>query len=336
MAILTIDQGQTKTIALVLEQDGRILGVGKAQGASHFKVGLARASQAMQEAAKNALIDGNLKPDAITEVCGGIAAANWPEEIAMLEEELRRAFGVNKAVVINDCVIALRAGTDSDDAIVLCTGSGMNSAVFAGGKLALVYNNYIGLYDQGSEGIGARAFKAAFESHMHCGEKTTLEKRLMDHFGIHDMDRLMLAFYRNQLPKPLKEVARIVFEEAMHNEPAALEVLYSFGKSISQYVIGAVRRFQMDPSVLRVILSGGVFKNENPLLYETVCSQIHRVYANIRIEQSFYEPIIGAALMALDERGPKTDKAHETVKEEARRLGLVRCLAEKGEAECRL
>ena len=178
--------------------------------------------------------------------------------------------------------------------------------------------------DLGSEGLGARAFRAAFESHMHCGEKTTLEKRLMDHFEIHDMDRLMLAFYRNQLSRPLKEVAQIVFEEAAHNEPAALEILYSFGKSISQYVIGAVRRFHMDPSRFRVILSGGVFKNENPLLYETVCSQIHRVYANIRIEQSFYEPIIGAALMALDERGPKTDEAHERVKKEAQRLGLVR------------
>ena len=75
----------------------------------------------------------------------------------------------------------------------------------------------------------------------------------------------------------------------------------------------------MDPSRFRVILSGGVFKNENPLLYETVCSQIHRAYANIRIEQSFYEPIIGAALMALDERGPKTDEAHERLRREERR-----------------
>lgn len=336
MAILTIDQGQTKTIALVLSEDGSILGVGMAEGASHFKVGLERASRAMQEAARRALAQGNLKAEDITEVCGGIAAANWPDEIAMLEEELRRAFCVEKAVVLNDCVIALRAGTDSDDAIVLCTGSGMNSAVFAGGKLALVYNNYIDMYDQGSEGIGARAFKAAFQSHMHYTDKTTLEERLMDHFGIHDMDQLMLAFDRNQLPRPLKEVAQIVFEEAAHNEPAALEVLYSFGKSISQYVIGAVRRFDMDPSRFKVILSGGVFKNENPLLYETVCSQIHRAYANIRIEQSFYEPIIGAALMVLDERGAKTDEAHERVKAEARRLGLVRCCkGREGEESCR-
>lgn len=324
MVILTIDQGQTKTIALLLKEDGNILGIGHAGGASHFKDGLAKASAMICEAAECALSQAGLTAADITEVYGGIAAANWPEEVNMLEEELRRVFSVEKVTVVNDCVIALRAGTDSDNAIVLCTGSGMNSAVFTDGRLSLVYNNYIDLYDQGSEGLGARAFQAAFQSHMHSAPPTTLSQRLMDHFGIQDMDRLMLAFYRNQLTRPLKEVAEIVFEEAAHNEPAALEVIYSFGKSVSQYVIGAVRRFEMDPEEFEVILSGGVFKNPNPLLYETVCSQIHRVYANIRIKQSFYEPIIGAALMALDQMGGKTDARHENCKNEARRLGMIR------------
>lgn len=324
MAILALDQGQTKTVALLLSKEGSILGIGWAGGASHFKDGLAKASEKMREAAGKALEDAGLAQKDIEQVYGGIAAANWPEEIAMLQEELKRAFGVERVDVRNDCVIALRAGTDSDNAIVLCTGSGMNSAVFVKGKLEFVYNNYIDLYDQGSEGLGARAFQTVFESHMGCKPPTTLAGRLMDHFGIHEMDRLMLAFYRNQLPKPLKDVAQIVFEEAAHNEPAALEIIYAFGKSISRYVTGAVKRFGVDPAEFKVILTGGVFKNENPLLYETVCSQIHRTYANIRIEQSFYEPIIGAAFLALDELGPKNDAAHERCKKDARERGLIR------------
>lgn len=322
--ILAIDQGQTKTIAMILDQDGRVYGVGNAEGASHFKEGLARACSMIRAAAENALASAGLNRSDITEVFGGIAGANWSEEVEMLRDELRRIFAVEKATVVNDCVIALRAGTDSDNAIVLCSGSGMNSAVFAGGKLAFVYNNYIDLYDQGSEGLGARAFRAAFDAHMRSGPPTVLTQRLMDHFGICDMDRLMLAFYRSQLPRPLKEVAEIVFEEASRNEPAALEIIYSFGKSVSRYVIGAVRRFGMKPEECEVILSGGVFKNPHPLLCETVCSQIHRVYSNIRIRQSYYEPIVGAALMALDRRGTKFDEAHERCKQDARQRGMIR------------
>lgn len=324
MAILAIDQGQTKTVVLIASEHGEILGLGMAGGASHYKEGLKKASDMIQEAAKAALCEADLTMDQVSEVCGGIAGANWPDEVEMLEQELKRIFLVERAVVWNDCVIALRAGTDSDNAIVLCTGSGMNSAVFAEGKLQLLYNNYIDLQDQGSEGLGARAFREAFQSHMCSKTPTTLGRRLMEHFEIEDMDLLMLSFYRNQLPKPLKDVAQIVFEEAAHNEPAALEVIYAFGKSISQYVIGAVRRFHVPPEEFRVILTGGVFKNENPLLCETVCSQIHRVYANIKIEQSFYEPIIGAVLLSLDEKGDKTDAAHLRCKESAREKGLIR------------
>lgn len=330
MSILTIDQGQTKTIALLASEKGDILGIGKAPGVSHYVEGLEKASKMMLLATDEALNAADADKEDITEVWGGIAGANWPEEVEMLETELKRVFQVEKAVVINDCVIALRAGTDSDNAIVLCTGSGMNSAVFVQGELKLVYNNYIDLNDQGSEGIGARAFRNVFQSHMQYKSPTTLAKRLMEYYEFEEMDKLMLAFYRNQLPKPLKNAAQIVFEEAAHNEPAALESIYSFGKSISQYVIGAVRRFRVEPKEFKVILTGGVFKNENPLLYETVCSQIHRVYANIKIEQSYYEPIIGALLLALDRRGPKNDEAHEHCKESAFRQGMIRC-TEKGD-----
>ncbi|HIS30823.1 MAG TPA: hypothetical protein IAB44_04625 [Candidatus Limivivens intestinipullorum] len=324
MAILAIDQGQTKTAALLLSEEGEILGTGKAGGASHYKDGLAKASGMMQEAADMAIQDAGLQKEAISQVYGGIAAANWPDEIEMLQEELKRRFSVQKADVVNDCVIALRAGTDSDNAIVLCTGSGMNSAVFVNGKLELVYNNYIDFYDQGSEGLSSRALREIFQSHMGCGPYTSLTEGMKEYFGIDDMDRLMLAFYRNQLPKPLKDACEVVFQEANKNDPTALEVIYEFGKSISQYVTGAVKRFQIEPAGFEVILSGGVFKNSNPLLYETVCSQIHRKYSNIPIKQSFYEPIIGAALLAFDEKGAKDDDAHERCKKEACARGLVR------------
>lgn len=324
MAILAIDQGQTKTIVMLAKENGEILGTGMAAGASHFKEGLKKASDMIRAAAEDAFRRTGLTYSDITEVWGGIAGANWPDEVETLETEIRRIFFAEKVRVYNDCVIALRAGTDSDNAIVLCTGSGMNSAVFVKGKLELLYNNYIDLQDQGSEGLGARAFRSAFQSHMHYKEATTLGQRLCDYFEIQDMDKLMLAFYRNQLPKPLKNVAQIVFEEAAHNEPAALEAIYSFGKSISQYVIGAVRRFQVVSADFTVILTGGVFKNENPLLYETVCSQIHRVYADIKIEQSFYEPIVGAVLLALDEKGAKHDEAHKRCKQSSTAQGIVR------------
>jgi Predicted N-acetylglucosamine kinase len=275
-------------------------------------------------AASEALAKAGLTIDDITRVAGGLAGANWPDEIEMLQNEMKRLFNVEHASVWNDCVVALRAGTDADNAIVICSGSGMNSAVFIDGRLHTVYNNYIELMDQGGEALGGRVFKSVFQSYMQIIEPTSLTERVMEYFGYTDMDSMLLAYQRNQLIKPLKDLSILLFEEADRNDPAALEIIYSYSKSISKYVTSAIKKYNIDTGVCIVVLSGGVFKAKNPLLHEAVCTHIHRVYSNLKIEQAKYEPVVGAALMELDKLGPKNDEAHELCKKEAERLNLVR------------
>ncbi len=324
MAILVIDQGVSKTFVLVVSESGEILGKGRSEGACHFTMGLKKAGDAIMAAAGDALGQAGLTVDDISRVSAGLAGANWPDEIIMLQNEMKKLFQVEHASVWNDCVIALRAGTDADNAIVLCSGSGMNCAVFLGGQPHAVYNNYVELMDQGGEGLGSRVLNAVFHSHMHVIEPTSLTKRVMDYFENKDMDSLLLAFQRHQLKKPLKDLSVILFEEAEHNDPASLEIIYSYSKSISKYVISAIKKYDIDPEDCVVTVSGGVFKAKNPLLFEALCTHIHRTYSNLKVEQARYEPVIGAALMELDMLGEKDDNAHKLCKEEAYKLGIVR------------
>lgn len=122
MAILAIDQGASKTSVLVALTDGRILGEGKAEGACYFNVGLEKAKSTIMAATSQALAQAGLTINDISTVIGGLAGANWPDEIEMLQKEMKSLFKVEKASIWNDCVIALRAGTDSDCGIVLCCG----------------------------------------------------------------------------------------------------------------------------------------------------------------------------------------------------------------------
>lgn len=324
MAILAIDQGVSKTSVLIVSESGKILGKGRSEGACHFTMGLKKAGDAIMAAAADALGQAGLTIDDISRVSAGLAGANWPDEIVMLRNEMKRLFNVEHASVWNDCVVALRAGTDADNAIVLCSGSGMNCAVFLGGQLHAVYNNYVELMDQGGEGLGGRVLNAVFHSYMHVTEPTSLTKRVMDYFENNDMDSLLLAYQRHQLKKPIKDLSVILFEEAGHNDPASLEIIYSYGKSISKYVISAIRKYDIDPEDCIVTLSGGVFKAQNPLLFEALCAHVHRIYSNLKVEQARYEPVVGAALMELDKLGAKDDSAHRLCKEEADKLGIVR------------
>lgn len=324
MTILAVDQGASKTSVLLVSGNGRILGTGNSEGACHFTMGLKKATDAIVAAASGALEEAGMSVGDISAVSGGLAGANWPDEIEMLENEMKRIFKVDNVSIWNDCVVALRAGTDADDAIVLCSGSGMNSAVFLGGRLHAVYNNYVELMDQGGEALGGRVFKTVFQSHMQVIHPTSLTKRVMEYFGYEDMDSMLLAYQRNQLTKPLKDLSIMLFEEADRDDHEALEIIYSYGKSISKYVTSAIKKYGVDPGNCTAVMSGGVFKAKNPLLFEAVCAHIHRKYSNLKIQQAKYEPVVGAALMALDKLGPKNDEAHEFCKKDAEKRQLLR------------
>src|ERR1700749_280650 len=107
MYSLGIDQGGTKTIAIVADDEGRILGKGISEGACHLFDGMPKAMAAVQSAATLALATAKVAARDLRAVSGGLAGANWPEEIVALETGLRALFPMENIRVYNDCIIAM-------------------------------------------------------------------------------------------------------------------------------------------------------------------------------------------------------------------------------------
>lgn len=326
MAILAIDQGGSKTAALVAGNDGSILGIGTGFGACHFSAGVETAMTAVAIASREALSQASMALTDITLISAGLAGANWPDEIQMLEAELRQRFGVENVAVYNDCVIALSGGTDNPNAIVLCGGTGLNCAVSTDTGVLRVYNNYIDDLDQGGGSLGARALLAVFQSQIGIQPPTVMTKMALDFFGLDSVDALLLAYQRNQLKKPLKDMAFLLFEAAGQCDQVALDVIYAFGESLSRYVIAGARMYGLIGKPFDVVLSGGIFKAKLPLLMDVISALVHRVapYANVINAQ--YEPVIGAAIMGLARAQGGCIEAcvRDTCHRSAEKLGLMR------------
>ena len=131
MHSLAIDQGGTKTVAIVADDEGHILGKGVGAGACHFFDGMPKAMTTVEAAARLALTQAGLAPRELHTVSAGLAGANWPEEIVALETGLRNMLAVDDVRVYNDCLIALRGGTARTRCAVLCAGTGLNAGLFA-------------------------------------------------------------------------------------------------------------------------------------------------------------------------------------------------------------
>jgi N-acetylglucosamine kinase-like BadF-type ATPase len=323
---LAIDQGGAKTVAIVGDDDGQILGKGVGAGACHFFDGMPAAMAAVETATNLALAQVGLGPRDLRAVFAGLAGANWPEEIVALETGLRGLLPVDKIHVCNDCLIALRGGTAQTRWAVVCAGTGLNVAVRLTDEPPMIYNNYIEDLDQGAKGLGARALQAVFLSKIGALPPTILTEIALSLFELDNVDSLLLAYQRKQLGKPVQALSAPLFEAAAKADELALEIIHQFGLSISRYPVAAIKKHSLQNAEIDIVLSGGLFKGNGALLVEAVGAEIHRVAANARVIDALYEPVVGAMLLVLDSkyRGDIPPAVMQNCHASAEKLSLLR------------
>jgi len=301
MYSLAIDQGGTKTAAILSDDDGHILGKGMGPGACHFFDGMPRAMAAVNDAAQAAFTQAGLSPKSLHAITAGMAGANWPEEIVALENGLHSLFPVDSIRVHNDCLIAMRGGTPASRCAVLCAGTGLNAAArFHDDEPPFVFNNYVEDIDQGAKGLGSRGLQAVFFSEIGALPPTVLTEMALRLFDLEKVDELLLAWQRKQLRKPIQDLSPLMFEAAKKSDAVALGIISQFGASSSRYPIAAIQKNKAQNLEMDIMLSGGLFKNKGTSLVETISTGIHRVAPKARIIEAAYEPVVGAMLMALD------------------------------------
>lgn len=321
--LFAVDQGASKTQALLLTEDGSILSAATTGGACYFAVGVETAFQALLEAAEQVTSLAGKSLSDITSVYAGMAGANWPDEFAMLHEEWKKRFHVEHVTVSNDSIIALRAGSGRENGIVLCAGSAFNCAVQVDGRAEEVLNNYVEGNDQGGTALGDRTLQAVFESRLGIREETVLTGRLLEYFGYDDVTALLLGRDRKTLRHQRRTVVPILLKAAEENDRVALDVVSEFSRSVSRYATSSLRRYGLVGKDCDVVLSGGVFKAETPLFFETIASEVHCVSQQARVVNAEFEPVVGAALLGLREIGA-APSALERCVQDARSMNLGR------------
>lgn len=325
MFFLGVDQGSTKTLAIVIRHDGAILGKGLGFGACHFFDGMPKAMAAVQQAANEALSQAGISSLDLNAISAGMAGANFPEEFAALETGLSDLFHTKDVVVYNDCLPALRAGTANPFSGVISAGTGLNVALRGPSGVLIVYNNYIEELDQGAGALGRRMLHAVFQSEIGILPSTGLTQRVLGYFGMRNVLDLLLAYQRHQLTQPVKDLCPLLFEVASKADSVALDIIANFGISVSRYILAGIRRFKLQDQSLDLVLSGGVFKSRSPLLVETISREILQIAPGARVIPAQFEPVVGAALFTLDHyyKGVLTGSVLGSCRSTAEKHGLL-------------
>lgn len=324
--IVAVDAGGSKTEAVALTRDGEVRGFRRGPGSSPDFEGLARAVQIIDEL--------------VTESAGGMPVAqaslyvsglDLPVEVTAFVAAIEGfAWAAPSTVVANDLFALLRAGTDEPNAIAVICGTGINAVgVRADGADArfAALGEISGDWGGGG-GLGAQALWHAARDADRRGPSTALTAAILAALSAPSIDVLIedLHFGRRNAAE-LVRLAPVVLAVARAGDGVAAGLVDRQAEEIAAYVRACVVRLDLQDATVPVVLGGGVIRSGDELLLERVRTRIAEVAPNARPEIYDGQPVVGAALLALDRVGASRaarDRARIEVGEAAARSLLSR------------
>ena len=320
--LLGLDQGGTKTHALVCDLQGNALALGSAPGCLHTVNGMQAALQCMGDAADMALQKIGAARRDIRYVSGGLTGIDYPYEQVLLTDELTRYFDARGVYVHNDCIGALYGGTFDVPSAVCCVGTGLN--VGGANKEGEVFQ--FGNYSNGPYGgggtIGQQALQHVFDAHIGKCPPTMMTRMFLDHTGCTDVDDLLLHRYRKHDVSPSK-LCPLVFEAAGKGDQAAADILLRHAESWAELTLCMAEQLDVHGDTgVTIVLSGSVFKGRPAIHIERIAQIISGRLPGAVIVPARYEPVVGGAVMGLQHAG--NPGWQDRMRKTAEALGLTR------------
>ncbi|RLF25178.1 MAG: ATPase [Thermoprotei archaeon] len=300
-----VDGGATKTICVISDKEGKILGVGRSGPSNYHIVGIEGAKRSLREAILSAIKDACVEIKKLEVACFGLAGVDYPEDKERAQKFIEELGLAEKVVVVHDTHIALMGATAGKPGVIVIAGTGSVSAgidekgryVRSGGW------GYI-LGDEGSAyDIARRGLIAALRARDGRGKPTVLVEKFMKALNLKHLEELIRKVYVERMgATEIASLAPIVSEAASEGDEVAREILDSAGRELALLAIAVIRRLNMEDKEFPIALIGGAFRAGEPLM-KAFKEEVLRVAPKAKITEPRYPPAVGALLIALQEAG---------------------------------
>jgi len=324
MRFVGVDAGGTKTHALVADESGEVLGIGRAGTGNWEGVGLDGALAALRQAVGEALSAARTSPREVTAAGYGLAGLDWPSDEARLRPLVEELGLSGPSVLVNDTFVALRAGAREPWGVVIVAGTG---TTVAGrnrrGEMARTPGLGYPFDDWGSApDLAQAALHAVARAYTGRGPATALSNRLVRLVGAADVADLLegVSRWRYNLFPLVADVVRALMEEADGGDGAAREIVLRAGRELGGGAVVVIRRLGMEDEEFDLVLAGGLFRSASPLLLDTLRGTVQAVAPGARPVRLDVPPVVGGVLLAMDAVGwAVTPEVRRRLEEGARR-----------------
>jgi len=301
-AVLAVDGGNSKTDLALVGIDGAVLALATGPQSSPHHVGL-DGSIAVLERLLEEAAPGARPAAAVGHLL--LAGADLPEEEAALQAAVAERGWAARTTVGNDTFAILRAGTERGWGIAVTCGAGINCVgVAPDGRharfpaLGAITGDWGGGYD-----VGLAALSAAARSEDGRGPATTLQEAVPAAFGLATPQELAEAIHLERIPlRDVTELAPVVLAEAERDDVAA-GIVDQLAFEVVAFVRVAATRLGLLDAPVDVLLGGGMLRPGHARLLAAIEQGLAGVGSGLFARVVSEPPIVGAALLGLDELG---------------------------------
>jgi 6-phospho-beta-glucosidase len=307
--VLAVDGGAVKTDLALVGSSGKLLALVRGGGSSPHYIGVdgfaALLGRLLTEAVALAGLPSTRRPIADSAMLM-VAGADLAEERDALRRRIEQLGWAQRLAVDNDTLALLRSGTERGWGVAIVCGSGINCIGVAPDGRQLRFpslGEITGDWGGGSD-VGLAALMAAARGADGRGPRTVLERTVPAHFKLAQPFDVGLAVHLGKIPSErLGELSRVAFVAAEDGDPVAAGIVRRVADEIVGFAAAAIRRLDLLDEALDVVLGGGLMRAASPEMIETIKSGVRDVAPAATVSVVKTGPIVGAALLGLDEMG---------------------------------
>ncbi|MDZ8105913.1 MAG: BadF/BadG/BcrA/BcrD ATPase family protein [Nostoc sp. DedQUE12a] len=312
--VLGIDGGGSKTICVLMDDSGQVVGRGEAGSSNYQSIGIEATLKSIESAIYIAANEARQIINTITieAICLGLAGVGRASDIEVVKNLLpelqsSKILSINwslqpgNIVICNDAFIALVGGIGHDVGIVVAVGTG--SIVFGRNQQGNTKRAGGWGYILGDEGsaykIAVAGMNAALKSYDGREISTSLIDAFKQHLNLKNIEDLIEVIYRRQWGvKQIAALAPIVDVAAASGDEVANNIIDDAVKELVKATSTVIDAIFIPDSIYEVVTTGSVWLSRSKI-HEKFSASIINKFPFIQVIYPRFEPAYGAALLAL-------------------------------------
>jgi N-acetylglucosamine kinase-like BadF-type ATPase len=300
--LLGVDGGGTGTRAVLLQSDGRVIGLGESDSSNFNNMGQDVAAENLRLATVAAFADAGIPFSPVKAAFLGLAALKSEADIARMVAAIgsRGLAPAGWIQVKNDLHNALAGGLDGEAGVAVISGTGSNCLGRDPRGNYFNCGGWAWLMDDGGSGFGLSidALRTAVRMADGREKQTPLLPAVLEFYKVPHPDFLLERLYnRKWTPAEIASFTPTIMELAAAGDPAAMEILRRGALALAGLVSTTAANLDFAEAP-RVVLLGGCVRSGAPY-QPLVESEIRNSCPGVRLMEPLHDTVYGAALNAL-------------------------------------